>query len=122
AVQPFGLSIELLDELADVHTMLSERGTDRRGGRRGTTRSLKLDLDEYFFSHDRILNVGWALPTSDIRLRSWWAEPTLPSHCGLRISECGFNETRQLRDFNPQFAFRNSQSDFFKLPVFDIHR
>ena len=44
--------VELLDELSGVHAVLTERGSDRRRGRRGPAGGLELELlGDFFLGH-----------------------------------------------------------------------
>src|SRR5690348_12740074 len=61
-------SVELLAELHDVHALLTERGTDRRRGIRGTGRHLELHIALYLLGHLTFLlgaNVAAELTTHD---------------------------------------------------------
>ena len=49
AVQIRGRRVELLHELPDVDPVLTQRGTDGRGGRRLSARCLEFDNRRYFF-------------------------------------------------------------------------
>ena len=66
-----GLRVELLHEFHDVHAVLTERGTDRRGRSGVAGGQLQLDITSDFLGHDLSLLRRIPANAGDCRLVGW---------------------------------------------------